>query len=56
MLSQRERAEIRRKARLEDVERQVASGGLTVRQMTEEERKRYPPRDAPPPRRNRWAR
>ena len=56
MLTQRERAEIRRKQRLEDVERQVAEGNLTVRQMTAEEKKRYPPRDAPPPRRNRWAR
>jgi hypothetical protein len=43
----RERAEERRREKLEEVDRQVDSGSLTVRQMTDEERAKYPP---PPPR------
>lgn len=43
----RERAEARRQEKLEEVDKQVESGSLTVRQMTDEERAKYPP---PPPR------
>lgn len=48
MSSQRERAEEKRKLKLEDVAQQVADGSLTIRQMTPEERKKYPKRDRPP--------
>jgi len=34
----------RRLAKLEDVERQIRSGSLVVRQMTAAERAKYPPR------------
>jgi hypothetical protein len=47
MDSQRERAEKRRKLKLEAVEEQVADGSLTIRQMTPEERKKYAPREKP---------
>jgi hypothetical protein len=55
MKTQRERAEEKREKRLEDVNRQVQSGSLTIRAMTDEERKRFPPPDPDrqPPRR-RW--
>jgi hypothetical protein len=39
----RERAEERRREKLAEVDRQVESGSLTVRQMTDEERAKYPP-------------
>lgn len=32
--------------KLEDVRRQVKDGSLTIRKMTAEERKRYPPKPA----------
>ena len=55
MNTQRERAEARRKERLEDVDRQVEKGELVIRQMTDEERKRYPAPDPDrPQRRRRW--
>ena len=56
MKSSRERAEERRQQRLEDVERQVRSGSLTIRSMTPEERLRYPVPDPDRPitRRGRW--
>lgn len=38
----RERAEEKRRQKLEDVERQKENGGLVVRQMTDEERAKYP--------------
>jgi hypothetical protein len=38
----RERAEEKRQAKLEQVREQVQSGSLVIRQMTEEERRRYP--------------
>ena len=38
----RERQEEKRREKLEHVRRQVASGSLVVRKMTDEERKRYP--------------
>jgi hypothetical protein len=44
----RERAEEKRQEKLELVREQVESGALVIRQMTEEERRRYPPRPASP--------
>jgi hypothetical protein len=46
----RERAEEKRSAKLELVREQVESGALTIRQMTAEERRRYPPRPVAPKR------
>jgi hypothetical protein len=46
MATQSDRAAERRVAKLEDVERQVKDGSLTIRKMTAEERKRYPPKPA----------
>ena len=48
MSSQRERAEEKRKEKLKAVEEQVAGGSLTIRQMTPEERAKYPKRERPP--------
>jgi hypothetical protein len=45
-----ERAEERRREKLAAVEKQIRDGSLVVRQMTAEERARYPPRAAPPKR------
>ena len=42
MPSPRERADEKRRQKLEDLERQKATGELTVRQMTDEEREKYP--------------
>jgi hypothetical protein len=39
----RERAEEKRAEKLERVREQVESGSLVIRQMTAEERRRYPP-------------
>ena len=44
----RERAEEKREAKLELVREQVASGSLVIRKMTDEERRRYPPRPVAP--------
>jgi hypothetical protein len=46
----RERAEEKREAKLALVREQVQSGSLVIRQMTDEERRLYPPRPAPPKR------
>jgi hypothetical protein len=46
----RERAEQKRNEKLEQVRSQVESGGLVIRQMTDEERLRYPPRPVQPKR------
>jgi hypothetical protein len=46
MVTQAERAAERRLAKLEEVERQVKDGSLTIRKMTAAERKRYPARPA----------
>jgi len=55
MKTHRERAEERREKRLEDVDRQVENGGLVIRQMTDEERKQFPPPDPDrPQRKRRW--
>lgn len=50
MKTTRERADERREAKLELVREQVASGSLVIRQMTDEERRRYPPRPVAPKR------
>ena len=54
MKSARERAEEKREAKLESVREQVQSGSLVIRQMTDDERRRYPPRPAPPKPSRRW--
>jgi hypothetical protein len=48
MKSSRERAEEKRAEKLELVRSQVESGALVIRQMTDEERRRYAPRPARP--------
>jgi hypothetical protein len=40
----RERQEERRALKLEEIQQQVTEGSLVIRQMTEEEQKRYAPR------------
>ena len=42
MRTPRERAEEKRQAKLDDLERQKESGELVVRKMTDEERKQFP--------------
>jgi hypothetical protein len=44
----RERAEEKRLEKLEQVREQVANGKLVIRQMTDEERERYPARPLTP--------
>jgi hypothetical protein len=44
--TQADRAAERRRAKLEEIQRQVKEGSLTIRKMTPEERKRYPTRPA----------
>ena len=46
--SARERAEEKREEKLAEIREQVQSGSLVIRQMTDEERRRYPPRTLPP--------
>ena len=46
----REKAAEKREAKLEIVRQQVESGSLVIRQMTDEERRRYPPRPVQPKR------
>lgn len=48
--STRDRAEEKRQEKLELVRQQVESGALVIRQMTAEERARYPPRPPQPKR------
>jgi hypothetical protein len=50
MKTPRQRAEENRAAKLELVREQVESGSLVIRQMTQEERRRYPPRPVAPKR------
>ena len=50
MKSQREKAEEKREAKLELIREQVESGSLVIRQMTQEERRRYPRRPVSPKR------
>jgi hypothetical protein len=47
MKSARERAEEQRAQKLALVREQVDSGSLVIRRMTDEERRRYPPRSTP---------
>ncbi|MBV9802193.1 MAG: hypothetical protein JO130_03350 [Solirubrobacterales bacterium] len=47
MKSTRERAEEKRAEKLAQVREQVESGTLVIRRMTDEERRRYPPRPDP---------
>jgi hypothetical protein len=49
-----QRAEEKHREKLELVREQVENGSLVIRQMTEEERRRYPPRPARPKRQHRW--
>ena len=53
MKSARERAEEKRAEKLEVVREQVADGSLVIRPMTDEERRRYPPRPVAPKRQGR---
>jgi protein subunit release factor B len=53
MTSTQERAEQRRRQKLAEVQAQIRSGSLIVRQMTADERTRYPPRPDAAPRRDR---
>ncbi len=46
----RERAEAKRRQKLEDVDEQVRSGSLVVRQMTPEERAKFTRPSGPRPR------
>ncbi len=50
----RERAEAKHEAKLELVREQIESGSLVIRQMTAEERRRYPRREVPSKRPHRW--
>lgn len=50
MKSGRERAEEQREAKLQIVREQVENGSLVIRSMTDEERRRYPPRPVLPER------
>jgi hypothetical protein len=50
MKTARERAEEKRQEKLELIREQVESGDLTIREMTAEERRRYPPRPSRPKR------
>jgi hypothetical protein len=43
MKSGREKAEEKRQAKLAQVQEQVEDGSLVIRQMTDEERRKYPP-------------
>jgi len=48
MKTARERAEEKRAEKLELIREQVESGTLVIREMTADERRRYPPRSVPP--------
>ena len=52
MKTGREKAEEKRAAKLDTVREQVENGSLVIRQMTDEERRRYPPRVVAPKRRS----
>ena len=54
MKTSRERAEEKRAEKLDLVREQVKSGALVIRQMTDDERRRYPPRPARLKRPGRW--
>jgi hypothetical protein len=48
MKTGREKAEEKRQEKLAQVQEQVEEGSLVIRQMTEEERRKYPPRPERP--------
>ena len=48
MRSARERADEARLEKLEHIAKQQKDGSLTIREMTEEERAKYPPRPVDP--------
>ena len=48
MKTGREKAEEKRQVKLAQVQEQVDEGSLVIRQMTEEERRKYPPRPERP--------
>jgi hypothetical protein len=48
MKSGREKAEEKRQTKLAQVQEQVEDGSLVIRPMTEEERRKYPPRPERP--------
>ena len=50
MKTTREKAVEKRLAKLATVREQVENGSLVIRQMTDEERRRYPPRPVKPKR------
>jgi hypothetical protein len=50
MTTSRERAELKRQEKLANVQEAVESGSLVIRQMTDEERRRDPPRPVAPKR------
>lgn len=43
MITQAERAAEKRREKLEQIERQLKDGSLTIRKLTAKERKRFPP-------------
>jgi hypothetical protein len=47
MTTQRERAEVIRREKLDAIKQQVKDGSLTIRSMTPEEREKYPKPDRP---------
>jgi hypothetical protein len=49
----KERAEQKRREKLALIQEQLASGDLTIRKMTPDEREKHPPRQVEP-RRKRW--
>ena len=51
MKTTREKADEKRQAKLDLVREQVDNGSLVIRQMTDEERRQYPPRPPQPKRR-----
>jgi hypothetical protein len=53
LASPQERADQKRREKLAQIREQLASGALTIRQMTPAERAKHPPRPHPP-KRKRW--
>jgi hypothetical protein len=53
MKTQRERDAEKREQKLKDIDEAVGEGRLTIRTMTDAERKAMPRRE-PPPKRGRW--
>jgi hypothetical protein len=51
MTKQADRAAEKRRAMLDEIQRQLKDGSLTIRKMTAKERKRFPPRPSKGPRR-----